>query len=222
MPPKPFGRSNQKRHVGYDKSAGAVRGRLSIQPGEMVGVAGRSGSGKSTLVSLIARLYEPDSGRILLDGTDVREISPRRLRKQIGMVPQEPFLFRGPVADNIAYGYAQAAPTDNIGRQAGRRMISSFACHLPTKPSLARAGPAFLRHVAAAQGRSVEGDGPLVGAIDPGEDLGELAPPRLPRRPQIPTVSPRRASNETSWKKPYLERPRTSNLVSPILRSSRL
>ena len=81
-----------------------------IEPGTMVGVVGRSGSGKSTLVSLIGRLYQCDAGRIRIDGIDVRQVDPRQLRRQIGMVPQESFLFRGLVAANIAYGNAQATP----------------------------------------------------------------------------------------------------------------
>ncbi len=76
----------------------------------MVGVVGRSGSGKSTLVSLIGRLYQCDAGQIRIDGSDVRQADPRQLRRQIGMVPQEPFLFRGLVAANITYGNAQATP----------------------------------------------------------------------------------------------------------------
>ena len=71
---------------------------------------GRSGSGKSTLVSLIGRLYEADAGEIRIDGMDVRQIGTQDLRRQIGMVPQDPFLFRGSVADNIAYGDARATP----------------------------------------------------------------------------------------------------------------
>jgi ABC-type multidrug transport system ATPase subunit len=76
----------------------------------MVGVVGRSGSGKSTLVSLISRLYEVDSGELLIDGIDVRRIHPRHLRRQIGMVPQDPFLFRGSIAANISYGNQEAGP----------------------------------------------------------------------------------------------------------------
>ncbi len=96
---------------GYDKSRPVLSDiSFTIAPGEMIGVVGRSGSGKSTLVSLIARLYDADHGQILIDGVDVRELDPRQLRRQIGMVPQEPFLFRGAVAENIAYGNAQAAP----------------------------------------------------------------------------------------------------------------
>jgi ATP-binding cassette subfamily B protein len=83
---------------------------FTVQPGEMIGVVGRSGSGKSTLVSLIARLYEIDSGTLLVDGVDVRQLDRRQLRRRIGMVPQEPFLFRGTVADNILYGNAAAEP----------------------------------------------------------------------------------------------------------------
>ena len=83
---------------------------FAIEPGEMVGVVGRSGSGKSTLVSLIGRLYECNAGQIRIDGIDVRQADPRQLRRQIGMVPQEPFLFRGLVAANITYGNELATP----------------------------------------------------------------------------------------------------------------
>ena len=96
---------------GYDRSRPVLEDiSFTIEPGEMVGVVGRSGSGKSTLVSLIGRLYECDAGQIRIDGIDVRQANPRQLRRQIGMVPQEPFLFRGSVAANITYGNGQATP----------------------------------------------------------------------------------------------------------------
>ena len=101
------------QHVsfGYDRSRPVLEDiSFAIDPGEMVGVVGRSGSGKSTLVSLIGRLYECDAGQIRIDGLDVRQADPRQLRRQIGMVPQEPFLFRGLVAANITYGNGQATP----------------------------------------------------------------------------------------------------------------
>ena len=101
------------QHVsfGYDRSRPVLEDiSFAIEPGEMVGVVGRSGSGKSTLVSLIGRLYECDAGKIRIDGIDVRQANPWQLRRQIGMVPQEPFLFRGSVAANIAYGNGQATP----------------------------------------------------------------------------------------------------------------
>ena len=101
------------QHVsfGYDRSRPVLEDiSVAIEPGEMVGVVGRSGSGKSTLVSLIGRLYECGAGQIRIDGIDVRQANPRELRRQIGMVPQEPFLFRGSVAANITYGNGQATP----------------------------------------------------------------------------------------------------------------
>lgn len=83
---------------------------FAIAPGEMIGVAGRSGSGKSTLVNLITKLYEADCGRILASGIDVRRWNTRELRRKIGVVPQDPFLFRSSIAENIAYGNASATP----------------------------------------------------------------------------------------------------------------
>ncbi len=81
---------------------------FSIEPGQTVGVVGPTGSGKSTLVSLIARFYEPTAGRVLIDGNDIRRYRLAALRAQIGFVLQETVLFRGSVADNIAYGKPDA------------------------------------------------------------------------------------------------------------------
>jgi subfamily B ATP-binding cassette protein HlyB/CyaB len=75
---------------------------LSIEPGTTVGVVGRSGSGKSTLAKLLQRLYLPESGRILIDGIDLQQADPMWLRRQIGVVLQENFLFNGTIRDNIA------------------------------------------------------------------------------------------------------------------------
>ena len=76
---------------------------LHIEPGEMVALVGHTGAGKSTLGKLIARFYEFQGGQILLDGHDIRAFDLQHLRRQIGMVPQTPFLFSGTVADNIRY-----------------------------------------------------------------------------------------------------------------------
>src|SRR5208337_4676043 len=103
---------------------------FAIEPGEMVGVVGRSGSGKSTLVSLIGRLYECDAGHIRIDGIDVRTANPRQLRRQIGMVPQEPFLFRGLVAANVTYGNGQATP-EQILLAAGNADSHEFIMRMP-------------------------------------------------------------------------------------------
>jgi ABC-type multidrug transport system fused ATPase/permease subunit len=77
---------------------------FAIEPGQFVGIVGPTGSGKSTLISLIPRFYDPASGRILIDGVDVRELTLRGIRRQIGFVLQDTVLFRGTVRENIAYG----------------------------------------------------------------------------------------------------------------------
>jgi ABC-type multidrug transport system fused ATPase/permease subunit len=81
---------------------------FSIAPGQFVGVVGGTGSGKSTIVSLIPRFYDPTAGRILIDGTDIREYTLRGIRRQIGFVLQETVLFHGTVRENIAYGRHRA------------------------------------------------------------------------------------------------------------------
>ncbi len=81
---------------------------LSIAPGEMIGLVGHSGSGKSTLVNLICRFYDVAEGAILVDGVDIRSTPLRDYRRNIGLVLQEPFLFFGTIADNIAYGRPDA------------------------------------------------------------------------------------------------------------------
>ena len=77
---------------------------LKIEPGEVVAVVGSSGAGKSTLAALLGRLYDPTRGAVLLDGRDLRELDPKWLRRQIGVVAQEPMLFSSSIEDNIRYG----------------------------------------------------------------------------------------------------------------------
>ena len=81
---------------------------LRIEAGTTVAVVGHTGSGKSTLVSLVPRLMDPTAGRMLLDGIDLRDLSPAELRRQIGFVPQETFLFSATIAGNIAFGVESA------------------------------------------------------------------------------------------------------------------
>jgi ATP-binding cassette subfamily B multidrug efflux pump len=90
---------------------------LAIAPGETVAIVGHTGSGKSTLVSLIPRLIDPTQGRVLLDGVDLREHDPEWVRRQIGFVPQETFLFSATLAGNIALG-VEGATEQDIARAA--------------------------------------------------------------------------------------------------------
>jgi ATP-binding cassette subfamily B protein len=100
---------------GYDPYDPVLRDiSLTIEPGQLVGLVGKSGSGKTTLVNLICRFYEPQQGQILIDGVDVREISNEDLRRHVGLVLQEPFLFRATIAENIAYGRPEATPAEII------------------------------------------------------------------------------------------------------------
>ncbi len=82
---------------------------LSVQPGEMIGLVGPSGAGKSTLVNLVCRFYDVGEGAILVDGVDIRSFPVSEYRRNIGIVLQEPFLFYGTIAENIAYGMPGAA-----------------------------------------------------------------------------------------------------------------
>ncbi|MER3536863.1 MAG: ABC transporter ATP-binding protein [Thermus sp.] len=77
---------------------------LTVPPGMTLGITGRTGAGKSLMLSLIPRLLDPTKGRVLLDGVDVRALSLAELRKAVGVVPQEPFLFSESLAENIAFG----------------------------------------------------------------------------------------------------------------------
>src|SRR6185436_13495020 len=82
---------------------------LDINVGELVAVVGPTGSGKSTLINLIPRFYDPQQGRVLIDGVDVRDVSFKSLREQIGIVTQETILFNDTVKGNIAYGNFKAS-----------------------------------------------------------------------------------------------------------------
>jgi ABC-type multidrug transport system fused ATPase/permease subunit len=87
---------------------------LAAQPGEIVALVGPSGAGKSTLVSLVARFYDPDAGRVLLDGVDVRDLLLASLRRQIGMVFQDSFLFASTIRENIAFGREGASEVEIV------------------------------------------------------------------------------------------------------------
>ncbi|WP_332852408.1 cyanophycin metabolism-associated ABC transporter [Duganella sp. S19_KUP01_CR8] len=104
------------REVGFRYGNRAVnRGiSLDIKAGEMIGLVGHSGSGKSTLVNLICRFYDVSEGAIMLDGVDIRSFAVSDYRRNIGLVLQEPFLFFGTIAENLAYGKPEATRAEII------------------------------------------------------------------------------------------------------------
>jgi ATP-binding cassette subfamily B protein len=94
---------------GYSRQSPVLKNvSFHIKPGEMIGVVGRSGSGKSTVINLISRFYDVDDGQVLIDGTEVREFAKADLRRSVGVVLQEPFLFRGTLWENLIYGRNEA------------------------------------------------------------------------------------------------------------------
>ncbi len=120
------------REVGFRYGNRAVnRGvNLEIKAGEMIGLVGHSGSGKSTLVNLICRFYDVAEGAILLDGVDIRNFAVSDYRRNIGLVLQEPFLFFGTIAENIAYGKPNATRAE-IMAAARAAHAHDFILRLP-------------------------------------------------------------------------------------------
>ena len=96
---------------GYNRHEPVVKDvSFEIRPGEHVGIVGKSGSGKTTLINLLARFYDAEEGSITLDGTDIRDLKLEDLRRRVGVVLQEPFLFRGTIYANITYGRKDPSP----------------------------------------------------------------------------------------------------------------
>ena len=102
-------------HFSYDNEKNALNGvSFTVEPGEMIGLVGHSGAGKSTLINLITRFYDPNDGKIMVDGHDSRDIQVKALRQQIGVVLQDPFLFQGTIAENIGYSKPGASRKEVI------------------------------------------------------------------------------------------------------------
>ena len=103
---------------------------LQIPPGQTVALVGATGAGKSTMAKLIARFYDPSSGAVLVDGHDLREVASSSLRSQMGIVPQEAFLFSGTIAENIAFGRPDA-DADQVRAAAAAVGAEEFIAELP-------------------------------------------------------------------------------------------
>jgi ATP-binding cassette subfamily B protein len=97
-------------HFGYSEQIEVLHGlSIHIKPGEHVALVGQTGAGKSTIISLLARFYDVTGGALLVDGHDVRDVTMQSLRRQMGIVLQDPFIFAGTVGENIAYGRPEAS-----------------------------------------------------------------------------------------------------------------
>jgi ATP-binding cassette subfamily B protein len=121
------------QHVtfGYDSGEPVLQDvSFTVQPGEMIGLVGPSGAGKSTTINLLCRFYDVDSGAVLIDGCDIRDVTLDSLRRQIGVVLQDPYLFHGTITENIAYGNPEAAFPD-IVRAARAANAHDFILRLP-------------------------------------------------------------------------------------------
>jgi subfamily B ATP-binding cassette protein MsbA len=110
----------------YDTQPLLNKVNVVIQPGQVVALVGRSGSGKSTLVNLLLRFYEPQAGRILLDGNDIQDLTRVDLRRQVALVNQQVVLFNGTIAQNIAYGAMVDASAELIAVAAKAARVTEF------------------------------------------------------------------------------------------------
>ena len=115
----------------YDEERQILRDvSVAAKPGEMVAIVGLTGAGKTTLVSLIPRFFEPTDGQVFIDGVDVQRYALRSLRERIALVPQEPVLFAGTIADNIRYGKLDATDEEVIAA-AKAAHVDTFVSRLP-------------------------------------------------------------------------------------------
>ncbi|WP_128253171.1 ABC transporter ATP-binding protein [Falsirhodobacter deserti] len=118
-------------HFGYDAGREILKGvDIAVRPGETLAFVGPSGAGKTTLLALVPRFYDPVAGRITIDGMDLKEMTLASLRRQIGIVSQDVFLFGGTLRENIAYGRLDATEED-ILEAARRAQLAPMIAALP-------------------------------------------------------------------------------------------
>jgi ATP-binding cassette subfamily B protein len=118
-------------HFEYDGRPETLKNiSFEVKPGQVVAIVGQTGAGKTTLVSLLPRFYDPQQGRIYLDGHDIHELAVKSLREQISLVLQEPLLFSGTIAENIGYGRLNAS-MDEVIEAARAANAHDFIMRLP-------------------------------------------------------------------------------------------
>ncbi|HEY3050100.1 MAG TPA: ATP-binding cassette domain-containing protein, partial [Gaiellaceae bacterium] len=116
---------------GYDPSRPVLREiDLDVEPGRTIALIGHTGSGKTTLTTLVPRFYDVSEGRVLIDGVDVRDVELTSLRREIGVISQDPFLFSASVRENIAFGVPDAAD-EEIEQAARWAQAHEFIEELP-------------------------------------------------------------------------------------------
>jgi ATP-binding cassette subfamily B protein len=131
LPPGPGRIQFEGVDFGYEPDRLVLEGiDLELEPGRTVALIGRTGSGKTTLAALVPRFYEATAGRVLVDGVDVRDLQRRSLRREIGVISQDPFLFSASVRDNIAFGLPEA-PQEAVEAAAQAAQAHDFVLELP-------------------------------------------------------------------------------------------
>ena len=131
LPPGPGRVVFEDVEFGYDTARPVLEGvSLEIEAGHTLALIGRTGSGKTTLASLVPRFYDTTAGRVLVDGVDVRDVERRSLRREIGVISQDPFLFSASVRDNIALGMP-GAPHEAVEAAACAAQAHEFILELP-------------------------------------------------------------------------------------------
>jgi ABC-type multidrug transport system fused ATPase/permease subunit len=164
------------RGVDLDYGRGPVlrHASLSVRPGERVALVGANGVGKSSVIALLAGLYEPAAGEVLLDGRPLARVAPDWLHRQLAVVPQETFLFSGTLRENIVYGHPNASSAD-IYRAAYRALVLEFSRELPqgldTRLGDRGAGLSGGQRQRVAIARALLRDAPVVLLDEPTSDL---------------------------------------------------
>jgi ABC-type multidrug transport system fused ATPase/permease subunit len=151
---------------------------FDAEPGQMIALVGLTGAGKTTLVSLIPRFFDPTTGRVLVDGVDVRDYKIRSLREKIAIVLQDPVLFSGTIAENLRYGRLDATDAE-VEAAARAAHAHEFISHLPKKYEslVSEAGGGFSggERQRLSVGRAILKDAPILILDEPTSSLDAIS-----------------------------------------------